>query len=109
MSTVKNQNINETRRDLHVVHKVPSELVQLEQRTGYLATISQCIQIRYETDLWFPQFQIKRCQGSFKRLCYEQQRRNGEERRPVQHQGGVGNVSSEKVQSDPVPQVFWHT
>lgn len=34
MSMIKTnkQNINNTRYDLHVVHKVPSELVQLEQK-----------------------------------------------------------------------------
>lgn len=29
----KKQNINKTRYDLHVVHKVPSELVQLGQKS----------------------------------------------------------------------------
>lgn len=67
------QNRIKTRYDLHVVHKVPSELVQLEQKLVISLPLANMYK-QETTQIWFPQFQITQCQVSFKCLYYEQQR-----------------------------------
>lgn len=72
---IKKQNQNKARYDLHVVHKVPSELVRLEQKLRVQLPLANTHR-RETAQACFPQLPVTRRQVSFECLCYSSKEGN---------------------------------